>query len=106
MLDIYCVIEINRMLPRRINDVGNSRLVDQLAVVITNVGRQEHGFSLGVVPGDVTDDTREALNGMRSLDVALGWVVQVFGRHGGLFFVGDLNRRGPKRRGVGWIRVR
>lgn len=81
MLDIYSAIEVNGMLTGRVYDVGNSRLVHQLTVMITNVGGQEHRFAFGIVSGDVTDDAGEALNGVRSLNVSLSWIVHVFGRH-------------------------
>lgn len=51
-------------------------------MVITNIGGQEDGFALDIVSGNVTDDTGEAVDGMWSLDVALCWTGEGFGRHG------------------------
>ena len=50
--------------------------------MIANIGGQEYRFALGIVSGDVADDTGEALDGMRSLDIAFCWTEEGFGRHG------------------------
>lgn len=81
ILDVNIAVQINGNLAGRIKNVGNRRFVDQLTVVVAHVCGEEYSSAMGIMGGDVSDDSRKPLNGMGSLDVALGWIVHVFGGH-------------------------
>jgi hypothetical protein len=80
-LDVLVIVQVDGVGVGGVDDVGKSTFVNELTVVCSAVSGEEHSLALGVVAGDVTDDTGKAMHGMRALDVTSSGVGAVLERH-------------------------